>query len=234
MQVRAVAEGTVPEVLAEFREARRQLGRRDLEEAQLADAGGVREISAGGTVDRMQLGMRRRVATSTVEDLADVAGVQPQPGLHRVEQGRLSDPRRPGDDREPSREPSPQLLEPDARPRARVEHVIADALVHAESLTRRIGADEVGLVRDEDRRNLVVLGNDQEAVDQPRIRWRPVAGEHDGDEVRVGDDDVLAPRAARTGLPAAESMRARLDGDDRAGAIGKPLELDAIADDREV
>ena len=120
----------------------------------------------------------------------------------------------------------PQLLEPDARPRARVEHVIADALVHAESLTRRIGADQVGLVRDEDRRDLVVLGNDQEAVDQPRIRWRPVAGEHDGDEVRVGDDDVLAPRAARTGLPAAEAVGARLDGDDRPGAIGKALELD--------
>jgi hypothetical protein len=95
-------------------------------------------------------------------------------------------------------------------------------------------ADEVDLVGDQDRRNLVVLGDDEEAVDESRVRRRMVAGEDGKHEVRVGDHHVLAPGPPRTGLAPAESALARLDRLDDARPVGQALQPDAVADDRQV
>ncbi len=107
--------------------------------------------------------------------------------------------------------------------RARVHDVVADALVGLEERPRRVVADEVHLVGDHQGGDLVVLGNDQEAVDQPGVRRRAVAREDHGHQIGVGDQHVLPPRPARPGLAAAEAPRSRLDGDDGAGAVGEPL-----------
>ena len=99
----------------------------------------------------------------------------------------------------------------------------------------RLGlSDEIDLVCDQQHRHLVVLGHDQEPIDEARVRRRTVTREHDDHEVGIRDDHVLAPRSAWTGLAAAEAMLARLDGVDGARSVGQSIEADAITDDRQV
>ena len=66
------------------------------------------------------------------------------------------------------------------------------------------------------------------------LRRRTVDGEHDDDQVRVGDHDVLAPRPARTGLSAAESCASRLDRHDGAGAVRPTFDRHPVADHGDV
>jgi hypothetical protein len=169
-----------------------------------------------------------------VQRVRDVADRELEAGLERVEQRGLPDARWAGDDRQAAIELAAELLQTDPGLGARVDHAVADALVRLEELARRVDADEVDLVRDDDRGHLVVLRHDEKPVDQARVRRRVIACEDGHDKVGVCDHHVLAPRAARSWLPAAEPPLARLDGLDRAGAVGEDLELHAVADDREI
>ena len=177
--------------------------------------------------------MRGRVLALALLNRRDLTGGQLQTGLERIQQGGLPDAGRAGHDREVAGQASPQLLDADAGLRRREQDVVADALVGPEGRAGRIRV-EVHLVRDEQRRDLVVLGHDQEPIDQPGVRRRPIGREHDGHQVGVGDDHVLPPRAPWAGLATAESPDAGLDRGDGAGAVGQPLDDDPVADHREV
>src|SRR6188508_1437163 len=98
VEVRTVVEGARPQVVAEVGEARRQLGSRDLPETELANARGIGDVAAGA--EGMQLGVRRRVA-ALVKGLRHLTGLESKARLDGVEQRRLADAGRAGDDRDP-------------------------------------------------------------------------------------------------------------------------------------
>ncbi len=182
----------------------------------------------------MQLRVGGGVLALAGEHLRDLAGRQLEAGLDGIQEGRLADAGRPGDDRQLAGQPRSQLLDAHASLRRRVDDRVPDLRIAAEQPLRLRLGDEVDLVGHEQHGHLVVLRHHQEPIHQPRIgRWS-IACEHDGHQIGIGDHHVLAPRPARTGLPAAEPPLSRLDGVDGAGPIRQALEAHAVADDREV
>ncbi len=131
VEVGAVGEGACAEVVAELREAPRQLARRNLPQAELADTRRVGHPPTGRPLEPMQLGDAGRVP-ALAERVGHLARGQLEAGLQPVEERRLADARRSGDDRQLPGEPLPQQLDPDAPARAGANDVVADALVDPE------------------------------------------------------------------------------------------------------
>ncbi len=156
------------------------------------------------------------------------------PGLDGVEQRALAHARRTGDQADPARQPIAELV--DALPGlgARVQDRVADLLVGAEQRPGRVGVAEVELVGDDHGRDLVVLGNHQEAVDHPHVGDRIGAGEDRHQLVEVGDHEILLPRAAVARLATREPAAPWRDLLDHALRIGQWRERHLVADDDQV
>jgi hypothetical protein len=108
-------------------------------------------------------------------------------------------------------------------------HRIAGSLVRVESLPRCRFADQLDLVDDDARSDLVRLGDHQEAIDHARMRIRLGRREHDDDLIDVRREDTLT--ASSTGRPPRKLGSSRKNLGDRPGVIARDaLEVDVVAD----
>ena len=156
------------------------------------------------------------------------------PGWTALRSVDLPTPGRAGDDADPAGQPIPEPIDVDRAARRHVLDRVADALVLPEQLTGLRLADQVDLVRDQHGVDLVGLGDDEEAVHQAQVRRGIRAGEDDQHLVDIGDEQVLAPYPARSGLAAAELGAPRLDLLDHAAPVRQGGDRDAVTDDGEI
>jgi hypothetical protein len=96
--------------------------------------------------------------------LADGQRVPRQARLDGVEQARLAHARPPGDRRDLALESLAQLLHAPPRLGRHIEYRILQIPIEVEQGRGRAAARQVGLVDDDQRRDPLTLGDDQQAV----------------------------------------------------------------------
>ena len=191
--VMAVRETAVIDQRPELREALREVPRVEIPDADLTEAGGVDDIATRREGDHRRGG---RGVAPAADLLRDGAHPQPEPGLDRVQQRGLPRPARSRHHRLRPDQPGRDGGQPRAEAGTRLEQRVAGG---REMGADRIGRGEVDLVGDDQRRQVVRFGDDEQAVDQLQDRFRVGGRDDDHDLVDVGGDGSFP--AALGGAP---------------------------------
>ena len=173
----------------------------------------VRDIAAA--LDRMQLDMARGVAAAA-DAVGDRADLRAERAVETVEHARLADARVACEGGYLSADALAQRVDAVARPRAHAQHLDAALPVGLIQLVARV---RVGLVDDDERRDLLVYRDGCHLVDEKRVGHGRRGARDRYNKVEVRD--------RRTD----EAVSARRDAHEIARPVRLHLKLNAVAHD---
>lgn len=230
----AVGEMAVVEHLAHLGKEVRQFLGGEVDHTKLLDAGSVDEergfdfVIVG--IDREKFGEGCSVFTFEAP-LADLARFEVERGVDGVEERRFADTTVAAEERDLARDEIFNCIDAHTGESRDLEDRVAgvgiDSFDFVVDSTKLIVV-EVALVEDDDRRDMVGFGGDEEAVDKASRGAREAEGGDNTELVDIGGDDVSL--LAEFGSATNNAVAALMDVGDETRAIVEDLEGNMVAD----
>ncbi len=155
--------------------------------------------------------------SSLIHAVADCAGAEIQPREEMVHQRGLPHPGRSGKRTAPVGNLIAHLIKPFARFHTGEVHGIAHINVFLKAGARGVHANQIHLVHDDPRSQIIGLRNHEEPIEHAGMRLGTRRREHHQHLIEIRDHDPLAIRP--TGIPAGQLTAPRMDHFDCGGDV---------------